>query len=430
MSASTLALKNNIVTRKQLVGIANFVRRNSEARFLSRGTQILSTEQEIRTTKKAQVLITLLQGIKKVQEVLSQAKAGGVKSSELSINEFIVDLANEMITDPIIYRPRDGEVLTAEGIMGRVSGSYEITATTAKDRAYYENILHMVKNGLELAVGGTKLQGRIVKSALDTSHATADEVKDNATKFANQIRFVRNKIKKTKDRLIQSKISNKDIAIVINNDGETVLENDARYNMYTETAVNKNGAIDLEIDAMFDKSPVIVSKQLPAGVDFIVMMFGSAVSLFALRNKMNFDKIPMVDAYGSSMEFDEGTGVFLPHMIAVGVNDATAEQDAKTFDDLVLSLDKSTTVSGNKDGSQGLPAPTANDDIVAEDVNRDGNIADDELVTFDAKKWYSANYATDKAELTAGQIRSLKQSLGVANNAIDSAVQTELDKRA
>ncbi len=98
----TLALNKNIVSRKKLIGIANFVAHNSEARFLSRGTEILSTEQEIRDTKKANVLLPLLTGIQDVEEVLSQAKAGGVKLDEIRINEMIVNLANEKVTKPII----------------------------------------------------------------------------------------------------------------------------------------------------------------------------------------------------------------------------------------------------------------------------------------------------------------------------------------
>lgn len=429
---STLALNKNIVTRKQLVGIANFVRRNSEARFLSRGTQILSTEQEIRTTKKAQVLLPLLQGIKDVQEVLSQAKGGSVKSSEISINEMIVDLANEKITEPIIYRPRDGEVIQASSIMDRLAGSYQITATVAKDRAYYENILAQGSTGVQVAVGGTSLKSEIVESKLDITASTADDVKDKAIVFTNQLRIARNRIKRIKDRFLQANISNKDIVIVLDPNGEVAIQNDARYNMYAETPINKNGALDVEVDGYFDGSPVLITKQLPKGVDFYVMVFGSAVSLFALRQVMNMDKIPGVTAYLSSMEFDEGTGVFLPHFITIGTNDTATypTQKAVGFEELILEMNKSKTTSGNAGGTAGLPAPKANDDLVGDDIDKDGNIDDDEITTFDAGKWYSAKYATDKAELTAGQIRTLKKVLGVANNATDAVVQTELDKRA
>lgn len=316
MPKSTLALNKNIETRKKLVGIANFITRNSEARFLSRGTSILTTEQEIRDTKKAQVLIPLLQGVMDVIELLAQAKGGGIKSEEIQLNEFIVELANEKVTKPIIYRPRDGEVINASSILQRMSASFNLTSTLAKDKAYYQNILAQGKAGVDIAVGAIqgqpKLKAEIVESKLDVTDAnndTGEKVKNNATVFGSQLRRVRARIKRHKDRFFQSKIKNSDIAIVISTDGELVLENDARYNMYTEKAVNMNGALDLEIDGQFDGSPVLVSKQLPDGVDFIVMVFGSATSLFAIRNKLNMDKVVGLEAYITTLEFDEGTGV-------------------------------------------------------------------------------------------------------------------------
>lgn len=89
-------------------------------------------------------------------------------------------------------------------------------------------------------------------------------------------------------------------------------------------------------------------------------------------------------------------------------------------------MNNSQTNSGNKTGSAGLPAPGATDSLVGDDLDGDGTIQDGELATFDATKWFSANYAQDKTELTPGQKRALKKALGVANNANDGAVQSAL----
>ena len=74
---------------------------------------------------------------------------------------------------------------------------------------------------------------------------------------------------------------------------------------------NANGTIkDRRVTpvADFDGCNLYVSKQLPDGVDALVMVNGSHTSVFALRDVMNFDKIPGVQAYAMSLEMDEGTG--------------------------------------------------------------------------------------------------------------------------
>ena len=306
MSSFTLTYDKNVETAKMLVGIANHIKVNSEAVVLSQGSEVLTTSQEIRNTKKAQVLLTLLTEIVDVKELLSQAKAGGVTLTEAQLNEFIVDLANEKATKPQIFRPRDGEVLTeagADAIVSRYQNGYAVSSVVAKDRAFYSSVVAGVKDGVAVAVGGTVLQGAIVDAAL--SGATEKE-KDE--EFARMLIDARKDIKKTKDKFIQGKISNKDIVFVIGVDGETRLENNTTYNLYTAEAQQKLG-INLSVDGVFSGSQVIVSKQLPAGVDFMVFFKGAATSLFAIRQYLNFDKIVGVQAFASSMEFDEGTGV-------------------------------------------------------------------------------------------------------------------------
>lgn len=364
MSAFTLTYKNNVETRKMLIGIANFIKVNSEAAYLSAGSEVLTTSKEIRLTKKAQVLLPLLMGIKKVSEVLAQAKSGGVELTEFELNEFIVDLANEMITEPVIVRPRDNEVITsgeqADGIVGRYTKGYELVSVVAKDRNFYATILKNGKDGVEVArgVAGGKLKSRIMDSTLSGGD---EKAKDE--EFARMLLNARMKLKQTKDKFLQAKISNSDIVFIIGTEGETRLENNATYNMYTEAAqathginvVNAKGeSIGIATpDAIYSGSAVLVSKQLPADVDFIVFWKGAATSLFAIRQYINFDKLPGVQAYASSLEFDEGTGVWLPHMITFGSSTLT-EQDAVGFDKLILELEQAVTNSGNKNGSAGI----------------------------------------------------------------------------
>lgn len=177
-----------------------------------------------------------------------------------------------------------------------------------------------------------------------------DKAKETAFLFTNQLRKTRANLKKHKDKLTQNKFKNKDFVIVMNADRERVVENDTRYNIYNEKSANENGIFDGDLDG----TPIIISKQLPDNVEAFVMLRGSAVSLFAIRNYLNVDKAVGVQAYGITMEFDEGTGVFLPHMISILVNDATTPQDAVGFDALVLDMNLSETISGNKDNGAGL----------------------------------------------------------------------------
>lgn len=177
-----------------------------------------------------------------------------------------------------------------------------------------------------------------------------EKAKESAFLFTNQIRQERAKLKKHKDKLTQNKFKNSDFVIVMTADRERVVENDTRYNIYNEKSANANGIFDGDLDG----TPIIISKQMPANVESYIMLRGSAVSLFAVRNHLNVDKAVGAHAFGISMEFDEGTGVFLPHMISILVNDATAPQDAVGFDALVLDMNLSETVSGNKANSAGL----------------------------------------------------------------------------
>lgn len=353
MAAATLALSKNVVSAKRLIGIANFVRVSSEATFLSSGTSILSTEQEIRDTKKAQVLLPLMVDTLDVKDVLTQAKAGGVHLTEAELNEFIVELANEKITKPQIWRPRDGETISANGLFDRFKSSYEISAVVSKDKSYYENIKYQAVKGVPVAKGiaaaAKLLKGKVVDSQLKTA-----TVKDKAFEFANIVRHEIADLMIVKDKMTQQYFTKSDFAIVVPALMNIHLENDVRYNMYTEKVQSANGILT----GNFDGVDVLVSKRLPAGVNGIIMLKGAAVSVFALRNKMNNDKVVGVEAYAASLEFDEGTGVFIPHMITI-LSDATAPaaitaQDRVTFDDLTLAMSLSETTSGNDKGSDGL----------------------------------------------------------------------------
>ena len=360
MGAQTLAFKNNVETRKKLVGILNFISKNSEAKFLSSGTQLLSTQKEIRDTKKAQVLLPLLGDTMKVADVLKQAKSGGVELIEAELNELIVNLANEMITKPVIYRPRDGEVLNVEGLLGRYQNGFQITATTAVDRIFYKNVVKGVKDGLSLAQGAAKKIKGSILDATFLADASIDDL-EKGQKLGEMLVKARAEIQGTKDKLIQSKILDNEITFIIGIDEKRLLETHALYKTFTESAykyTNLEGSITETsvIDGNFRGSNVVVSKQLPAGVPFMVYYHGTATSLFAIRNKMNVDKIVGVEAYATSLEFDEGTGVWLPHMTTIGSSDLTAlpAQDRQTLDDIVLALDESSTLVGNKTNTAGL----------------------------------------------------------------------------
>lgn len=88
MGAETLTFNKNVVSAKKLIGIAKFLAHNSEAQALSAGNDILSTDQEIRDTKKAQVLMPLMVEVVDVKQLLTQFKNGGIQFSEVELNEF------------------------------------------------------------------------------------------------------------------------------------------------------------------------------------------------------------------------------------------------------------------------------------------------------------------------------------------------------
>ena len=159
----TLTFNKNVISAKKLIGIANFIGVKSEAMALSAGNDILSTDKEIRDTKKAQVLMPLMVEVVDVKQLLSQFKNGGLEFNEMELNEFIVELANEKATKPLMYRPRDGEVISADGLLGRYQNSLQISAVVSVDRAYYNNIVAAVA-GVDVAVGSVsgKLKPAVV----------------------------------------------------------------------------------------------------------------------------------------------------------------------------------------------------------------------------------------------------------------------------
>lgn len=339
-TGSTTNLDKNVVSRKKLVGIAQNVAAESISKALSAGTDILSTEQEIRDTKRAQVLIPFLVGVKDVTSVLSEAKSGGVHLKDGKLAEHIVTLENEKVTDPMLWRPRDGEVLQADVLMGRYQNGFSTSATFAKDLAYFGTILEQGKTG----VGGAKSE--IVDATISGADAKA-----KGMEFTNLIRSARARIKSHKDGVIVKNFSNREIAIITHATGELHLENDARYNITSDVAQNQTGILPA---GNLEGSPVYISKALPEGVDFVVMVKGSAVSLFALRQKMNADKVPGVDAYALSLEFDEGTGVFLPQLITVGGTGtvAAAKQDAVGMGTVPVAFEKDSADEGKMSDSK------------------------------------------------------------------------------
>lgn len=312
-NGSTLGILNNVETKKILVNVFQIAQSENEADYLSQGSDILTTAEKIQESKIASVLLPLMGGVKPVRNVLIEARDGAVKSKEGLLNEAIVRLANEMITEPLFIRPRDGEVIGFDQVNAYSRAQGESVATYV-NRAFYLNLVDGVKTGISYkqgTTGGAAVKGKITNAStiLGLPEATADNIKDKSIAFANLLRKERREIKNIKDTFIQKKFANKNIVFVISTEYEELLENDSRYNLRTELAQGEQPLTTRVEDGSLDGSPVLYSKQLPDGVAYIVLVFGAATSLFALRKTMNLDKVGGVNAFKQSIEFDEGTGV-------------------------------------------------------------------------------------------------------------------------
>ncbi len=339
---STLALNANPETRIKLIGIAKNTKQRSLSTIFSSGTNILSTEQEIRDTKQARIFIPLLKGVKKFSDVLAQAKTNSVATTEGLLAERQVSLANEMITEPTIWRPRDGEVIEASELLGRYQEGFSISASVFKDRAYFETMVVQGHAGLST---GQKLGASDTTSLVD---ANGNAIAGKEKELAQAIRKDIKSILTTKDKFVQGGITRQNLVIAVRPGVTFALEQDAYYNMYSQASKGVAEAQNdfLLPDFTFYGVNAYETNQLPDGVDYVVTVKGAASSIFLFKGAMNFDKVAGVNAYAMSLEFNEGTMVALPQLIRVGAKAATyAKQDAVGFGKLTMTIETAVTTA-------------------------------------------------------------------------------------
>ena len=147
---------------------------------------------------------------------------------------------------------------------------------------FYSDVAHMVQTGLRTKFGNGTLKGEIVPTETETEvkitevkdtqgattgseetkYSKAKQIKELATAITNQIRAERTKLKAVKDRLIQHMIKNDELTLVISPSLEYILENDARYNIFADSEAKK-----ASVSGALDGTPIVISKQLPEGID-------------------------------------------------------------------------------------------------------------------------------------------------------------------
>lgn len=341
----TIELNANISSSKKLVGIANGVSAKSISKWLSGSSQVLSTEQDVRDTKEVSVLIPFLVGVKKVADVLTEAAAGGVKSSKPKVGERIVKLANELITEPLTWRPRDGEVISADALLGKYKEGFITSATVVKDQAYFATIATKGTAGLST---GEKIE--VVDTTAAHGAATAEE---KGKAFAGLIADATIRIMEHTDGVFQGDFDNGDIAVATTPSIHKYLNVANKYLIKTDGAyATANASSPVQLDGLYDGIHEFKSsKQLRhSKLDFIVMIKGAAVSQFLFMDFMNYDKREGVNAYVLSLEFNEGTGIFFPQLITIGAKTADiTSQDAVGSGsiDLMAGVELADTTSTN-----------------------------------------------------------------------------------
>lgn len=346
-AGQTINFNANPETRKVLVGIAKNVKAKSTSRWFSSGSTVLSTETEIRNTLTVNVLIPFMIGAKKVEDVITEAMTtGGVKTSKPKLAERIVKLENRLITEPLMYYPRDTEVLGADVLLSRYQDGFTTTAIVIKDRAYFRTILAQGKAGL--STSGEKIE--IVDTTAAHNAATRIE---RAEAFKELIDNATVRLMEYTDGVIQGNFENSDIAIgatpslhkLLNSMKKQVIRTDAAYQAFAANS-------PVQIDGLYDGIHEFKStKQLKQeNIDFIVMIKGAAVSQFLFMEMMNFDKVAGLNAYKMSLQFDEGTGVYFPQLITMGAKTADhAAQNAVGSGtlDIMANVGTSTTTGTN-----------------------------------------------------------------------------------
>lgn len=353
------------IKRERLVGITNYVFKESIASIGSQGSQLTSSEMEIRNANRALFVLPHLKGVKKFETIMSELQTKGtIIAGKNQVGEVGVDL-QEYITDPFLHRPRDTEQTTTDELLNRFQSGFQVAAVAARDKNYFGSIYKQAITGVQSA----KAEVVDVKSA-----DLLDETK---------IKTILLTVRKTIMNLINIKdrhgrgVTKKDLVFFMDPTLELAIRQSTLTGFFAENIVREaftNGRI---ADGLFDGVKIVITNELDtplatgkSGVHGVIMVMGSAVSPFLFQDMMNYDKTEGVNAYKCSLEFNAGAAVLLPNYISI-IADATlsgltaqarVSVDTVNLNDVVaseLSVDRDTTDLTNP--VNGFDASKSND---------------------------------------------------------------------
>lgn len=352
MAKLVINLNPQLESAQRLIGIANGARVKSVASWFGSGSEILNTEQDIRNTKRARIFVPYMVGFQTIQAGLTQALAnGGVASNVPQVAEREVELANEIMTKPLLWRPRSGEQLEASEILQKYQTHFINGVAAFKDNAFWANIVNIVQNGpVNKNTPATSLPDRgEVTATTEIRALTAPEERGKAWRYA--ITSAVTRIMEFKDAIKLAGFDNSSIRIVVTPSVLSDLEADQRYNVRTDSLITRDAnishaeATEVEIGRFAGKWPIAVSTQISDNaIDYIVGLSGAAKSVFMIQNYLNYDKAVGINAYVVSMEAEEGTGVFFPQYISIGSPTLPARQAVSSAP---ISLTDTLTLSVN-----------------------------------------------------------------------------------
>ncbi|WKX02405.1 hypothetical protein [Candidatus Mycoplasma mahonii] len=309
------SLNSNPTIRQKLVGIEKKVSAKSISTWLSSEVKILSTEKEIRETQQVRFFIPIfIPLVQKESLVLEEAE---------SIWWGEIELKNKLRTHNLTWWPISGQVLEDDNeLLARFQEVFRVSATVIKDQNYFQAIIAQSK------VVWT------IKSieSVDTTAAHIGTLAEQGAKIKKLIDDAVMRIMKCADGVIQGGIDNADIAIATTPSVHKALNAHSNLAVRTDSAfafAKYATSSSVQLDGLYDGIHEFKStkQMIKAGLDFVVMVKGSAVSHLFI-NIMNKDKVGE-NAYWISLEFNEGTRIFFPQLITVGAKTAThTSQDA------------------------------------------------------------------------------------------------------
>lgn len=337
---------NPKIKKERLAGITNFVYKNSIASVGSAGSQLVSTEQEIRSANRAIYIIPELSGVVKIETLLNSIISTGViVAGTNNAGEIAVDL-QEYATKPFNYRPRDYEQTTTESLLARYQGGFQISAVASRDKNYLGSIYKQIVAG---ANGGAK--GKIVNVA------TADMTSSDQTKLDNiayQFRKEVMEICNIKDRHGRG-ITRQSLVCFASPAFVLAMKQSTIKGLYNEAIVSTSFSNGKIIDGVLDGVRVLETNELDTplasgknGVWYVIMLVGSAVSPFLFKDMLNFDKSIGVNNYVCSLEFNAATAVLLPNYISICLDSTTsgiAAQARVSIDTVDLSAVEASSLS-------------------------------------------------------------------------------------